>query len=96
MPGYLIAEIEVTDPEQYEEYKARVGATLEPYGARYLARGGETEVLEGDWKPRRLVILEFDSAERARQWWTSPEYAPVKAIRERSSHSRLVLAEGVE
>ena len=95
MPAYLIADVEVTDAAGYEEYKKRVPATIAAYGGRYLARGGATETLEGTLSLNRSVILEFPSFERLKAWWSSPEYAPVKAIRERAAKSRLVAVDGL-
>ncbi len=69
--------------------------TLEPYGGRYLVRGGEVQILEGDWLPPRLVILEFDSVALARSWWESEHYAPAKALRQASADTRMILVEGV-
>lgn len=71
------------------------GATVAAYGGRYLVRGGAVEPLEGSWKPSRLVILEFPSAEQARAWWTSPEYQPAKAIREGCADTEMLLVEGL-
>jgi len=68
MPAYIIVEIEVTDPVGYEEYKNLAGATVEKYGGKYIVRGGKTEVLEGGWQPKRIVVLKFETMERARQW----------------------------
>lgn len=96
MPAYLVANIEVTDPESYAQYVADVPATIEAYGGRYLARGGEVDVLEGDWRPSRFVIVEFPSLERAREWYSSVEYATVRDIRVASSRGQLVLAEGLD
>ncbi len=95
MPAYVIADIEITDPEVYKEYVKLAPATVAQYGGRYLARGGHTEVLEGEWRPRRLVILEFESVEKAKAWVNSPEYAPARALRQRSARSNLVVIEGV-
>jgi len=95
MTAYVIADVEVTDPAGYEEYRKGVPATIAAYGGRYLARGGEVQVLEGDWVPRRAVILEFPSLERAKAWYASPEYRPLCEIRKRASNSRLVIIEGV-
>ncbi len=95
MAAYVIVEIEVTDPEGYEEYKTPAAATVVASGGRYLVRGGKTEVLEGDWQPRRVVVLEFDSAEQARAWYHSEEYHPLKQIRQRTTNSRMILVEGV-
>ena len=95
MAAYLIAEVEVTDPAAYEEYRKRVPATIEQYGGRYLVRGGATESKEGGWAPSRLVILEVPSMAQARRWYDSPEYTPVRAIRQRASKSKLIFAEGL-
>ena len=71
MPAYVIADIEITDAAGYEEYRRRVPATVAQYGGRYLVRGGAAETLEGDWQPRRLVVLEFPSIAQARRWYDS-------------------------
>jgi uncharacterized protein (DUF1330 family) len=95
MPAYLIGNIEVTDPAAYEEYKKGVAATIAAYGGRSLVRpGGAMEVLEGDWTPKRLVILEFPSAAKLKAWYNSPEYRPLLQIRLRSAKSSLVMVEG--
>ena len=95
MPAYVIADIEVRDAAAYEEYRRQVPATIAAHGGRYLARGGTTEVLEGRWTPRRCVILEFPSLEHFRAWWNSPEYRPLRALRERCADSNLVVTEGL-
>jgi len=95
MPAYVIADVEVTDPALYEEYRKGVPATIAAHGGRYVARGGAVEVLEGDWIPRRAVILEFPSVERIKAWYDSPEYRPLREIRQRASNSRLVVIEGM-
>jgi uncharacterized protein (DUF1330 family) len=95
MAAYVVADIEVTDPATYEGYKSAVGATIAAFGGRYLARAGHTEVLEGAWQPRRLVILEFPSLAQARAWYGSPEYAPLLARRKAASQSNLVITEGL-
>lgn len=94
MPAYLIAEIEVTDPSAYEPYKALTPAAIARYGGRFIVRGGKVETREGDWKPQRLVVVEFPSMDAARKFYDSPEYAPALAIRLRAARSRLVIAEG--
>jgi uncharacterized protein (DUF1330 family) len=96
MPAYVIAEIEVTDPVGYEEYKALVPAVLARYGGRYLARGGEVAGLEGDAPPARVVIMEFPSLAQAKAWWACAEYTPAKAIRHRTAKSRLVAVAGLD
>jgi uncharacterized protein (DUF1330 family) len=95
MAAYLIADIEITDPVGYEEYKRRVPAIIAAHGGRYLARGGATEVLEGTWRPRRSAIIEFPSFASLKAFWDSPEYQPLRAIRERSARSNLVVVEGL-
>jgi uncharacterized protein (DUF1330 family) len=95
MAAYVIAEVEVTDPAAYEDYRKKVPATITQYGGRYLVRGGATETKEGTWAPARLVILEFPSMDQARRWYDSPEYAPALAIRKRASKSKLIFAEGL-
>ena len=94
MPAYVVAEILITNPEGYKDYTAQVPATIEQYGGRFLVRGGKAEILEGDWPERRRVIIEFPSAEAARRWWDSPEYAKPKALRRAASEGRLLLLEG--
>jgi len=95
MAAYLIADVEVLDSEGYEEYRSKVPATIAAYGGRYLARGGKTELLEGTWSPKRCVILEFPSLARLKAWWESPEYQPLRRIRERTTRSNLVVTEGL-
>lgn len=96
MSAYIIAEVKVHDAKLYEEYKGRVRPTLEEYNGRFLVRGGETELLEGDWNPARLVVLEFPSVEDARAWWSSKEYAEPKALRQRSAVTQMVLVQGAD
>ena len=94
MPAYVINDMEVTDPQLFEEYKKLSPPTVAQYGGRFLARGGRTETLEGEWSPKRLVILEFPSMEQARAWVESSEYAPARALRQRSSRSNIIVVEG--
>jgi uncharacterized protein (DUF1330 family) len=94
MAAYLVADIEVTDPEGYQEYRRTVGASITAFGGRFLARGGTTELLEGNWMPKRLVIVEFPSMERLRAWYDSAAYAPALALRKRCAVSNLVMTEG--
>jgi uncharacterized protein (DUF1330 family) len=95
MPAYVLAEIEVTNPEGYKEYTAVVPATIAQYGGKFLVRGGSIEVLEGDWPARRRVLLEFPSVEAAKRWWDSPEYEKPMAMRRANSNGRLLLLDGV-
>ncbi len=95
MSAYVVVEIDIHDAETYERYKELVPPTIAAYGGRYLARGGAIETLEGEWKPTRLVLLEFPSAERARAWWAAPEAAPIKAMRQRSARTRMIVVAGL-
>ena len=94
MPAYIIVEIDILDPVGYEEYKKLAGATVEKYGGKYIVRGGETEVLEGDWKPKRIVVLEFESADRAREWLNCEEYREPRKMRHRTARTNMILVEG--
>lgn len=94
MTAYVIVDIEITDPEGYAEYKNLAPAAVALYGGKYIARGGQTETLEGDWQPKRLVILEFPSIDQAKAWLNSPEYAPARALRHRYAKSNMVVIEG--
>jgi uncharacterized protein (DUF1330 family) len=81
MSAYVVVQVQVHDPVAYEEYKKGVPATLALYDGKFVVRGGKLETLEGDWKPERFVILEFLSVERAKEWWSSPEYRALVGIR---------------
>ena len=94
MPAYVIVEIEVTDPAGYEEYKKQAAAIVHQYGGRYLARGGMTEVLEGNWKPKRIVILEFESVARAKGWLNSEEYREPRMRRHATAKTHMLVIEG--
>lgn len=94
MSALIIVDIEVTDPVRYEDYKRLASQSIAAHGGRYLVRGGASEVLDGDWTPRRLVILEFDSFEKARAWRASPEYGEAKKVREGCANSNMVVVEG--
>jgi len=96
MPAYVIVEVDITDPEGYEAYKQIVPASLEAFGGRFLVRGGKIETLEGGWQPKRIVVLQFDSLERAKEWWHSEEYSAAKELRYRTAKSRMIAVEGVE
>ena len=95
MAAYIIATIEVTDPEKFEVYRGQVPATIEKHGGRYLARGGEVSVVEGDQPERRTVVLEFDSLEQAKGWYYSDDYAGPKELRIASTISNVMIVEGV-
>ena len=95
MSAYFIVDLEVTDPAGIEEYRKQVPATIAKYGGRYLVRGGKHETLEGDWRPGRVVLLEFPSAEQAKRWYDSEEYRGPKTLRFKTARTNLVLVEGV-
>ena len=95
MPAYVIAHIDVKDPVRYEEYKKMSPVSIQKYGGRFIARGGKCEVLEGNWEPKRLVLLEFPSAERAREWWASEDYRPAKELRQATSTGDMIVIEGL-
>jgi len=94
MPAYVINDMEITDPQRFEEYKRLSPPTVAAYGGRFLARGGEVTAVEGGWQPRRLVVLEFPSVAQARAWLDSAEYAPARRLRQLSANSRMVVIEG--
>ncbi|HEY8292427.1 MAG TPA: DUF1330 domain-containing protein [Thermomicrobiales bacterium] len=96
MAAYVIAQVDVNDPERYVEYRKMVPASVEAYGGKFIARGGNAEVLEGDKQlPGRLVIIEFESMERAKAWWASEEYHEAKALRQATSTGTLFLVDGM-
>lgn len=94
MAAYVITEIDVADPTGYEEYKKMGPSTVAAYGGKFIARGGRTEVLEGNWRPKRIVVLEFESLERAKEWWSSKEYGPAKQVRQKTAVTNMIVVEG--
>jgi uncharacterized protein (DUF1330 family) len=94
VPAYVIAEVDVTDPATYEEYRKLVPPTIARPGGKFLVRGGAVETKEGGWQPKRLVVLEFASMDQARKWYHSPEYAPALALRLKAARSKVLLVEG--
>lgn len=95
MPAYIIAHIEIADPDAYEGYKKLVPATVEKFNGRFLVRGGRAEILEGEAAPDRTVVLQFPSYDDAKAWFDSAEYAEAKAIRQAASRGTLILVDGV-
>ena len=91
----MILEIDVTEPVGYEEYKNLAGASLEKYGGKYIVRGGATEVLEGDWKPKCIVVLEFESMQHAKERLNCEEYREPRKIRHRTARTNMILVDGV-
>jgi uncharacterized protein (DUF1330 family) len=95
MAALVIAEVDVQDATLFEEYRKLVPATIAQYGGKYVVRGGATESKEGGWAPKRMVVLEFPTMARAREWYHSAEYAPALAMRLKAAKSRVILVEGV-
>ena len=94
MAAYIVVEVEVLDSARYENYKPMVPPSLAPYGGRFMVRGGKTETLEGTWSPKRFVIIEFPSLEKAKAWWASEEYAEAKALRQATARTQMIVVEG--
>jgi len=95
MPAYVVVDIQVNDVEGYEDYKRLAPPSIAAHGGKYLARGGQTEVLEGDWSPSRLVILQFEDIEQARKWLNSSEFSAARELRHKTSGTNMVVIEGV-
>jgi len=95
MSAYVLVDVHIHDPVTYEAYKKLTPASITAYGGKFIVRGGQTELLEGDRQPGRTVVLEFPDAQRARDWWHSAEYAPAKSLRQQSATTQMILVEGV-
>jgi uncharacterized protein (DUF1330 family) len=95
MAAYVILDIEITDPVGYQGYGRLASPTVAAYGGTYVVRGGAFETLEGDWTPKRLVVLEFPSVAQAKAWWDSPEYRAPREMRQRTTNSKVVVVAGV-
>jgi len=95
MAAYVLVELSIYDQELYDEYKQLTPDTIAAFGGRFVVRGGHTEHLEGDWYPERIVILEFPTAERAREWWHSEEYTRARLIRQRAADTKMIILKGI-
>jgi uncharacterized protein (DUF1330 family) len=95
MSAYVIVEIEVLEPKGYEDYKKLAAESIRQCGGKYIVRGGATEVIEGDWQPKRLVILQFDSMERAKEWLNCEEYREPRKLRQQTARTNMILVEGM-
>jgi uncharacterized protein (DUF1330 family) len=93
LPGYAVAEVEVTDPATFQKYAEKAPGTIAQYGGHYIIRGGKNTSIEGD-APKRFVVIQFDSVEKAKAWEDSPEYSAIKPIRHSSAKSRVFIIEG--
>jgi uncharacterized protein (DUF1330 family) len=96
MPAYVIVETNISDPVQYEQYKAASPGAVAAGGGRFVVRGGELAVLEGDWNPSRLVVLEFEDLEAAKQWYESETYQEAKQLREGAAKLNMVAVQGLD
>ena len=94
MSAYIIVDLEITNPKKFQKYRELVSPLVQVYGGKYVVRGGKSEVLEGDWQPNRLVVLEFDSEAEAKKFWNSDDYKPVKQLRHESANSNIVMVDG--
>jgi uncharacterized protein (DUF1330 family) len=94
MAVYVVADLEIINPDEFQKYGQRVVEIVKQYGGRYVIRGGESETLEGNWNPKRLTILEFPTTTHVRTWYTSPEYQAIIGFRHGSCHTNLILASG--
>jgi uncharacterized protein (DUF1330 family) len=95
VPAYIVVETDIHDPDQYELYKQSSPAAVAAGGGRFIARGGELVVLEGDWRPKRLVLLEFSDLEAAKRFYASPEYQEAKRLRDGAAGFNMVAVEGL-
>jgi uncharacterized protein (DUF1330 family) len=95
MPAYIIVEVLINDHKEYEEYKKLTPAAIAAFDGKFVVRGGKTITLEGDWKPERIVVLQFPSVEKANEWWHSELYSEAKRIRHRSAKTKMIIVEGV-
>ena len=96
MPASLIYDAVVTDPQQYDQYKALTPVAIAAYDGKFVVRGGKHESVEGDWNPNRMVMVEFPSYERAREFWNSPEYAAARKTREGAAIAKAVIVQGLD
>ena len=95
MAAYIIVEVSITDLIEYEQYKKLTPGAVAAYDGKFVVRGAKTESLEGNWQPERIVVVEFPSVERAKEWWNSDEYSKAKEIRQRSATTKMLVVEGV-
>jgi uncharacterized protein (DUF1330 family) len=96
MPAYVLVDCEVTDPARYETYKKLAPPAIAKFGGRYLVRGGALSILEGDWQPNRIVVLEFPDMDAARRFYDSPEYRAARAERAGAARMNMLLVEGLQ
>ncbi len=95
MTAYVIFDIKVNNPDGYEDYKKLAPPAILKYGGKYIARGGEKKILEGDWNPERVVILEFENINNAKKWINSPEYEVARKLRHKYASSNVIVVQGL-
>ena len=94
MTAYVMVQVDIKDPERYPDYAAMVPASLAVYGGEILIRGGRVENLEGEWEPKRFVMIRFDSVEQAKRWWDSDEYREARDLRQAIAETKMIVVEG--
>jgi uncharacterized protein (DUF1330 family) len=94
MAAYVIVEVSIHDTAAYEDYKKLTPAAVAAYDGKFIVRGGQTEALEGEWEPERIVVLEFPTVERAKEWWSSEIYTEAKLIRQRAATTKMIVVQG--
>jgi uncharacterized protein (DUF1330 family) len=95
MPAYVIVDVTIQDFKEYEEYKKLTPAAIAAYDGKFIVRGGQTTTLEGEWNPGRIVVLEFPTVDRAKEWWSSEIYTKAKIIRQRSADTKMIIVDGI-
>lgn len=95
MPAYVIVEVSIHDHKDYEGYMKLTPAAIAAFDGRFVVRGGKVSSMEGEWKPERIVVLEFPSAVRAHEWWHSELYSEAKIIRQRAAATKMIIVEGI-
>jgi len=96
MAAYMIVDVTIYNEKEYDVYRSLTPVSIKAYDGKFIVRGGKTEIIEGEWNPGRLVIIEFPTAERAKEWWSSPEYSKVKQIRHDNAKSNMILVHGYD
>ena len=95
MSAYVVLDIDVKDHVKYADYKDMAAPVVAAFGGKYIVRGGKAETLEGNWAPKRIVILEFPTAARAKEWLNSKEYSEARALRHKTAETNSIVVEGV-
>jgi uncharacterized protein (DUF1330 family) len=96
MPAYVIVDVTIHDFKEYEEYKKLTPGAIAAYDGKFIVRGGQTTTLEGDWNPGRIVVLEFPTVDRAKEWWSSEIYTKAKIIRQRTADTKMIIVDGIQ